>query len=61
MNKNYFLKIIFKNLIEIEKLELNMFKNCYKNDVISMIFIENNMMILRLLIVKVVGYYKDFF
>lgn len=53
--------MIFKSLIESENFELNIFKNCYKNDVISKIFIENNMMILRLLIVKVEGYYKDFF
>lgn len=54
--------MISKSSIESENPELNIFKNCYKNDAISKISIENNMMILRRpSIVKAEGHHKDFF
>lgn len=53
--------MISKSSIESENPELNIFKNCYKNDAISKISIENNMMILKPSIVKAEGHHKDFF
>lgn len=53
--------MISKSSIESENPELNIFKNCYKNDAISKISIENNMMTLRPSIVKAEGHHKDFF